>query len=68
MILNVIYEMFSNLGIYTQEAKVMFRELVVFASVVALALASDVLEFKDSDFEEKVKGHEVLLVEFFAPW
>jgi protein disulfide isomerase family A protein 3 len=30
--------------------------------------ASDVLVFTDSDFETKVKEHDVLLAEFYAPW
>ncbi|XP_003967256.1 protein disulfide-isomerase A3 [Takifugu rubripes] len=30
--------------------------------------ASDVLEFTDNDFESKIGDHEIILVEFFAPW
>lgn len=39
--------------------------------LVALALcahASDVIDLKDDDFKEKVAEHEIILVEFFAPW
>jgi protein disulfide isomerase family A protein 3 len=37
-------------------------------SVITLAASSDVLEFTDSDFADKVSEHDVILVEFFAPW
>lgn len=30
--------------------------------------ANDVLEFTDNDFESKIGDHEIILVEFFAPW
>eukprot|EP00112_Aurelia_sp_Birch-Aquarium-sp1_P016266 Seg3673.1 transcript_id=Seg3673.1/GoldUCD/mRNA.D3Y31 product="Protein disulfide-isomerase A3" protein_id=Seg3673.1/GoldUCD/D3Y31 len=32
------------------------------------ALAEDVIELSDSDFEKKTKDEEIMLVEFFAPW
>jgi len=35
---------------------------------LALAAASDVLEFTDADFKDKVAEHDIILVEFFAPW
>ena len=44
------------------------RVLLSLLSVTALALASDVLEFTDSDFATRIKEHDVALVEFFAPW
>ncbi|KRZ15094.1 Protein disulfide-isomerase A3 [Trichinella pseudospiralis] len=31
-------------------------------------LASDVLEFTDSTFDERIKQHDLILVEFYAPW
>lgn len=31
-------------------------------------LASDVLEYHDSDFENKIRQHDVALAEFYAPW
>ena len=34
----------------------------------ALAQGSDVLEFNDDNFENSVAEHEMILVEFFAPW
>ncbi|XP_048828791.1 protein disulfide-isomerase A3-like [Brienomyrus brachyistius] len=45
----------------------MFKLLL---SVVLLGAvqASDVLEFTDNDFESKISDHELILVEFFAPW
>jgi protein disulfide isomerase family A protein 3 len=42
--------------------------LFVACCAVALATASDVLEFTDKDFDERIKDHDVILVEFFAPW
>lgn len=44
------------------------RVLVVLCLTVAVAAASDVLEFTDDDFQESVNPHEVILIEFFAPW
>ncbi|XP_005989802.1 protein disulfide-isomerase A3 [Latimeria chalumnae] len=42
----------------------------VFAGLLlaGAALASDVLEFTDDDFQSRVGEHELILVEFFAPW
>ena len=37
----------------------------LFASVV---FCSDVIELGDSNFNDGVKGEEIMLVEFFAPW
>lgn len=37
----------------------------LFASAV---LCSDVIELSDSDFTDRVKDEEIMLVEFFAPW
>lgn len=41
-----------------------------FVAFVAIgsAMASDVLDLTDSDFEYKIKDHPIALVEFFAPW
>jgi protein disulfide isomerase family A protein 3 len=36
--------------------------------LAAASLASDVLEFHDSDFADKAKEHDIILVEFYAPW
>ncbi|KAL9986344.1 hypothetical protein ACROYT_G000482 [Oculina patagonica] len=33
-----------------------------------MVLCSDVIELGDSDFDAKVKGEEIMLIEFFAPW
>lgn len=39
------------------------------AAFTVLVLAdSDVLEFNDSNFESSVTEHDIILVEFFAPW
>ena len=45
----------------------MIKLLCAFALLSAV-LASDVLEYKDSDFESKIQNHDVALVEFYAPW
>lgn len=42
--------------------------LFALLSLISLAFASDVLEFTDSDFAEKVADKDIILVEFFAPW
>ncbi|VDM44009.1 unnamed protein product [Toxocara canis] len=44
------------------------RKVLLLATVAAFAFAGDVLQYKDSDFDEGIKGHEVLLVKFYAPW
>lgn len=36
--------------------------------LISLAIASDVLEYKDSDFDTKIRQHDIALVEFYAPW
>jgi hypothetical protein len=45
----------------------MILTFAVFA-LLSLASASDVLEFDDSNFNNKIGDHDVALVEFFAPW
>jgi protein disulfide isomerase family A protein 3 len=45
-----------------------FLLIALFIGLAAYATASDVLVFTDSDFETKVKEHEILLAEFYAPW
>ncbi|XP_064192780.1 protein disulfide-isomerase A3 [Anguilla rostrata] len=45
----------------------MFK-LLFLAVLTGAAWASDVLEFTDDDFDSKIGGHELILVEFFAPW
>jgi len=46
----------------------MFRFLIILFFAAAVTLASDVLEFTDANFQEKVSEHDVILVEFYAPW
>lgn len=41
---------------------------VISCAFVAFALSSDVLEFTDANFQDKVSEHDVILVEFYAPW
>uniref|UniRef100_A0A4D5R9Q9 Protein disulfide-isomerase n=1 Tax=Scolopendra viridis TaxID=118503 RepID=A0A4D5R9Q9_SCOVI len=43
-------------------------KVVVFSCFFVVTLASDVLEFSDSDFAERIKEHDTYLVEFYAPW
>jgi len=35
---------------------------------IGAALCSDVLDLTDSNFSDQVKGKEILLIEFYAPW
>ncbi|XP_065060543.1 protein disulfide-isomerase A3-like [Rhopilema esculentum] len=39
-----------------------------FVFFLAVASASDVLEYTDSNFDSEIKDKEIALVEFFAPW
>uniref|UniRef100_A0A1I7Z114 Protein disulfide-isomerase n=1 Tax=Steinernema glaseri TaxID=37863 RepID=A0A1I7Z114_9BILA len=43
-------------------------KLLSLALLVGAALASDVLEFTDANFDSSIGDHEVALVEFYAPW
>lgn len=36
--------------------------------VLGCAAASDVLEFTDANFADSVADHDIMLVEFYAPW
>lgn len=45
----------------------MFK-LLFLAVLAGAAWASDVLEFTDDDFDSRIGDHELILVEFFAPW
>lgn len=42
--------------------------LLAVAAAAGVAGASDVLEFADDDFESRIGDHDLILVEFFAPW
>ena len=45
------------------------KHLFIFLiSAVVSSFASDVLEFDDSNFAVEIQKHDVILVEFFAPW
>ena len=48
--------------------KLIVVQLVLLSIAVQSTLASDVLEFKDSDFDTRIKELDVALVEFYAPW
>ena len=46
-----------------------FLGVLVLAAFTVLVLAdSDVLEFTESNFDTSVAEHDIILVEFFAPW
>lgn len=42
--------------------------LIFLVALAGFSTASDVLEYTDDDFESKIGDHELILVEFFAPW
>uniref|UniRef100_UPI00398E96A9 protein disulfide-isomerase A3-like n=1 Tax=Pristiophorus japonicus TaxID=55135 RepID=UPI00398E96A9 len=42
--------------------------LLLLACTAGAAMASDVLDLTDDDFEDQVGEHGLMLVEFFAPW
>lgn len=42
--------------------------LIFLAALTGLSQASDVIDYTDDDFESKIGDHELILVEFFAPW
>ena len=42
--------------------------LIKIVLLVGSVFTSDVLEFKESDFDARIKYHEIALVEFYAPW
>ena len=44
------------------------KAVVAVLAFVSATLASDVLEFTDSDFSSRITEHDLILVEFFAPW
>lgn len=44
------------------------RLLVVLLGLLAAVCADDVLQFGDSDFDQKVGSHDTVLVMFYAPW
>jgi len=43
-------------------------KVLLFAFLCGAARASDVIEFTDDDFFDRIKDHSLILVEFFAPW
>ncbi|KAL2093566.1 hypothetical protein ACEWY4_010878 [Coilia grayii] len=43
-------------------------KLLLAAFLAVAAQGSDVLEFTDDDFDSRIGDHEMILVEFFAPW
>ncbi|XP_072038113.1 protein disulfide-isomerase A3-like isoform X2 [Amphiura filiformis] len=44
------------------------KSFIALVLLFGLAVASDVLEFDDSNFDDQVAEHDTVLVEFFAPW
>ncbi|XP_076028144.1 protein disulfide-isomerase A3 [Genypterus blacodes] len=45
----------------------MFR-LLLLVALAGFTRASDVLEYTDDDFDSSIGDHDLVLVEFFAPW
>ncbi|XP_012697964.1 protein disulfide-isomerase A3 [Clupea harengus] len=43
-------------------------KLLFVAFLAIAAQASDVLDFTDDDFDSRIGNHDMILVEFFAPW
>lgn len=43
-------------------------KLIFLVALAGFSAASDVIEFTDDDFESKIGDHELILVEFYAPW
>jgi len=41
---------------------------LLFALLAGFTLASDVLDLTDDDFDSRIGDHDLILVEFFAPW
>jgi len=46
----------------------MLKFLILLSVAVTATLASDVLDYTDSNFDSRIREHEIALVEFFAPW
>lgn len=44
------------------------HKLLLLAAFAGFSWASDVVDLTDDDFESKIGGHDLILVEFFAPW
>uniref|UniRef100_A0A7N6BDP2 Protein disulfide-isomerase n=1 Tax=Anabas testudineus TaxID=64144 RepID=A0A7N6BDP2_ANATE len=42
--------------------------LIFLVALAGFTRASDVLEFTDDDFDSRIGSHDLILVEFFAPW
>ncbi|XP_013880516.1 protein disulfide-isomerase A3 [Austrofundulus limnaeus] len=46
----------------------MMLRLIFLVALAGFSRASDVLEYTDDDFETRIGSHDLILVEFFAPW
>ncbi|KAK6188932.1 hypothetical protein SNE40_005006 [Patella caerulea] len=44
------------------------QSFLILLSLLSIAFASDVLVFTDSDFATKAAEHDLMLIEFYAPW
>ncbi len=42
--------------------------IAVLCGLLALSLASDVVELGDSDFSSRMEDFDLALVKFYAPW
>jgi len=48
--------------------QIMKSLILLLIALVGLAYCSDVIELTDANFDQNLKEHDVVLVEFFAPW
>jgi len=46
----------------------MYPLVLLLSTIVTITSASDVLELTDDNFQDGVKGKDIILIEFFAPW
>jgi hypothetical protein len=45
-----------------------FLGVAFFASTVQAITSADVITLSEKDFDEAIEFHQLLLVEFYAPW
>lgn len=58
-------KLISNVGISKLTMKAIF---LLFIALAAVSRADDVLEYDADTFDDNIGDHEIILVEFYAPW